>query len=304
MQKQGNHDQIPSPGSSSLESGLASRGTLRWVAADITLVLEEARRRLDLSPIAAVALGRALSAAALIQRISLKMPARLVLEIIGNGPLGKIVAEADSEGHLRGLVGNPRLATPEDGRMRIAPLIGSGFLRVTREEKRSRYSGQVALVSGELGDDVTHYLEQSEQIRSAVLLGVLPRPIGIAAAGGLIVEALPGTEGEVIDRLEENIRTLEGVSNCLERGGIPALAKAVLQGFDREIVDRQLLEYRCRCNRQSLLSQILPLARKEPEAIIGDDGFCEAVCAYCGSRYVYTATELASPAEEPPPFRV
>ena len=105
---------------------------------------------------------------------------------------------------------------------------------------------------------------------------------------------------EVIDQLEENIRTLEGVSSCLKRGGIPALVKAVLQGFDREIVERQPLEYRCRCNRQSLLSQILPLARKEPEALIGDDGFCEAVCAYCGSRYVYTATELAAPVEGPP----
>jgi molecular chaperone Hsp33 len=219
------------------------------VAADITLVLEEARRRLDLSPIAAVALGRSLSAAALIQRISLKMPARVVLEVVGDGPMGKVVAEVDSKGHLRGLVGNPQLETPEDGRMRIAPLLGSGFLRVTREEKRSRYSSQVELVSGELGDDITHYLEQSEQIRSAVLLGVLPRPIGIGAAGGLIVEALPGTEDEVIDQLEENIRTLEGVSSCMDRGGIPALVKAVLQGFDREIVERQPLEYRCRCNR-------------------------------------------------------
>ncbi len=300
MKKPETNNHLPSPGSSSLESGLASRGSLRWVAADITLVLEEARRRLDLSPIAAVALGRSLSAAALIQRISLKMPARVVLEVVGDGPMGKVVAEVDSKGHLRGLVGNPQLETPEDGRMRIAPLLGSGFLRVTREEKRSRYSSQVELVSGELGDDITHYLEQSEQIRSAVLLGVLPRPIGIGAAGGLIVEALPGTEDEVIDQLEENIRTLEGVSSCMDRGGIPALVKAVLQGFDREIVERQPLEYRCRCNRQSLLRQILPLAHKEPEALIGDDGFCEAVCAYCGSRYVFTATELAAPLGGPP----
>ena len=143
MKKPETNNHLPSPGSSSLESGLASRGSLRWVAADITLVLEEARRRLDLSPIAAVALGRSLSAAALIQRISLKMPARVVLEVVGDGPMGKVVAEVDSKGHLRGLVGNPQLETPEDGRMRIAPLLGSGFLRVTREEKRSRYSSQV-----------------------------------------------------------------------------------------------------------------------------------------------------------------
>ncbi len=290
----GTVDPLVAPQTSRLEIGLASLGTLRWVAADIRLVLEEARRRLDLSPIASVALGRALSAAALIRRISLKTPARIVLEIIGDGPLGKVVSEADSAGHLRGLVGNPQLKTPEDGRMKIAPLLGSGVFRVTREEKRTRYSSQVELVSGELGDDTTHFLEQSEQIRSAVLLGVLPRSIGIAAAGGLIVEALPGTEESVIEQLEENIRSLEGVSNTLQQGGVASLIEAVLRGFDRETVDVQALEYRCRCSRDTLLKQILPLAQKEPESLVGDDGRCEAICAYCGARYIFEEEELTT----------
>jgi molecular chaperone Hsp33 len=279
------------PGSR-LETGLAGLGTLRWVAADLTLVVEEARRRHDLSPVAAVALGRAMTGAALLQRISLKQVSRLVLEVKGDGPLGSVIAEVNSAGELRGMVGEPRVATPVDGGMRIAEAVGAGSLRVTREESGGRYSSQVELVSGELGDDLTHYLHQSEQIRSAVLLGVLPRPTGIAAAGGLVVEALPGTENEVIGRLEEGIRSVEGVSACLAKGGVDELVVAVLGAFDREILERQPLDFRCRCDRETLLPQLRSMAKDDLSAVVGSDGKCEAVCAFCGERYLFDTEEL------------
>lgn len=281
------------PGQAQLQTGLAALGSLRWVAVDITSALEEARRRLDLSPIAAVALGRALAGAALIQRIALKVPARVCLEVLGDGTLGKIVAEADREGGLRGLVGQPQHPTPEEG-LQIAPLIGKGILRVTREGALRSYTSQVELVSGELGDDLTHYLEQSEQIRSAVLLGVLVRPEGIAAAGGLIVEALPGTEEEVIQQLEQNIQLRDGVSVYLDRGGIPALTEMVLQGFDLEHLETLPLEYRCRCNREKLLHQLIPIATQELDALLDDRGVCRAECAFCGEIYEYEAEELTA----------
>jgi molecular chaperone Hsp33 len=263
-----------------LQIGLAAQGTLRGVAADIGGVLEEARRRLDLSPIAAVALGRALTAAALIQRISLKVSARLIVEVLGDGPLGKVIAEADNQGRLRGLVGAPQIATPADGRMALAPVVGRGLLRVTREDERSRHSSQVALVTSELGEDVAHYLEQSEQIRSAVLLGVLPQPGGIAAAGGLV------------DELERNIHGVEGVSAVLERGGGAALAAAVLAGLDCELLEEIPLRYRCRCSRETLRVQLLTLDRADLESIIAQDGTCEAECAFCGTTYRFPASEL------------
>ncbi|MDX1502293.1 MAG: Hsp33 family molecular chaperone HslO [Thermoanaerobaculia bacterium] len=282
------------PAGGRLDTGLACGGALRWVAAELTQPLEEARRRLDLSPIGAVALGRSLAGAALLQRISLKTPSRVILEVMGDGPLGKVIAESDERGRLRGMVGSPRLPTPEDGRMRIAPLVGRGMLRVTREGERRSYVSQVELVSGELGDDLTHYLEQSEQIRSAVLLGVLPRPAGIAAAGGLVVEALPGADEEVVDRLEENLRVLEGVSFHLERGGAGALTAAVLQGLDPEPRDSLPLEYRCRCSREKLLARLRPLATEDLPALVDGARECEAICAFCGARYLYTAAELLS----------
>jgi molecular chaperone Hsp33 len=178
--------------------------------------------------------------------------------------------------------------------MRIAPLVGKGILRVTREEESSRYSGEVELVSGELGDDLTHYLQQSEQIRSAVLLGVLPKPNGIAAAGGLIVEALPGTGEEILDHLEHNIRSIEGVSFLLDSGGVPALERAVFDGLQREVLESQTIEYRCRCSRAALLDKLRPLARHDLEALLDVDGRCEATCAFCDARYLYTADELAT----------
>lgn len=279
-------------GEGRLHVGLAGSGTLRWAAADIAGVLEEARRRLDLSPIAAVALGRTLTAATLIQRISLRLCSRLVVEVLGDGPLGKVIAEVDDRGRLRGLVGTPRIATPADGRMALAPLVGRGLLRVTREDGRSRASSQVALVTGELGEDVAHYLEQSEQIRSAVLLGVLPHPGGIAAAGGFIVEALPGTDEALVEELERNIRAVEGISAVLERGGGPALARAVLEGLECEVVEEIPLAFACRCSRETLRSQLLTLPRADLESVIAEDGLCEAECAFCGTTYRFPAAEL------------
>lgn len=274
-----------------LASGLAARGSLRWVMADLTLPLEEVRRRLDLSPISAVALGRTLAGAALLRRISLKVPARMTLAIDGDGALGRVVAEAETGG-VRGLVGEPRVATPADGCLDLAPWVGRGTLQVSRETGGSRYASQVELVSGEIGDDLAHYLEQSEQIRSAVLLGVLPRSTGVAAAGGLIVEALPGTPDDVLARLEGNLSALEGVSRLLEQGGLGALRHGVLAGFDVELLESEPLAYRCGCDRARLAGQLAAMPRADLESLFDETATCRAECAYCGECYEFSADEL------------
>ncbi len=285
-----------------LATGLAALGTLRWVVADLALPLEEARRRLDLSPISAVALGRALTAAVLLRRIALKVPSRIILVVAGDGPLGRVVGEAESGGGVRGLVGNPHVETPEDGSMALAPWVGRGTLNVTRETGSNRYSSQVELVTSEIGLDLAHFLEQSEQIRSAVLLGVLPMPTGIAAAGGLIVEALPGTPAEVIEQLEGNIRGVAGVGQTLAQGGLGALQAEVLSGFDVEPLEERPLSYRCNCDRETLRSQLATLAEGDLEELLGDAGVCEAECAFCGERYPFRAEELMSDKERSEPL--
>ncbi len=276
-----------------LQLGVAANGDLRWAAVDVAGPLEEARRRLDLSPIAAVALGRALAAAALILRFTTKNAGRIIFEILGDGPLKKVIAEADSEGRLRGLVGEPQLATPEDGSLAIGWAVGSGTLRVTREHDGGRYSSQVALESGEVGRDLVHFLEQSQQIRSAALLGVLPRPSGIAAAGGVLVEAFPGIGEETLTRLESNIAALGGVSTCLAAGGIAGLRDAVLVDFDREELERHTLVYACRCSRESLLPQLQQLTAADLDELVDASGTCAAECAFCGEVYRFHRDELA-----------
>lgn len=282
----------PPPGDGRLITGLAAHGSIRWAVVSMAGAVEEARLRLDLSPLAAVALGRCLAAAVLIQRIALKVPSRLIVEVLGDGPLGKIVAEAEAGGGIRGLVGSPHFPHPEGGDMQIAEAVGRGVLRVTRERDGRRYASQVELVSGELADDVTHYLEQSEQIRSAVLLGVLPRPDGIAAAGGLVVEALPGSDDAVVARLESNIWTVEGVSAVLARGGPLALVDEVLEGLEPEPLDDLAVGYLCHCDRDGLLDRLRGLDEAELGDLLEPTGDCEAVCAFCGSTYRFTAEEL------------
>jgi molecular chaperone Hsp33 len=278
-----------------LQLGLAGDGALRWAVADVTRIVEEARGRLDLSPVAAAALGRCLAGAALLLRLATKTPSRLLLEIRGDGPLGRVLAEADQEGNLRGMVGNPHVDVPNtpEGKLAVGRAVGKGTLRVLREhEGGASYHSQVALVSGEIGDDVAHYLEQSEQSRSAVLLGVLAKPYGVAAAGGMIVEVLPGAPEGTLARLEKNIAGIPGVSHLVEAGGSGNVVETLLAGLDREVRETQALRYRCRCNRERLLQHLVLLSDDDRDHLRGEDGTIEADCAFCGSKYVYTPAEL------------
>ncbi|HZF11469.1 MAG TPA: Hsp33 family molecular chaperone HslO [Thermoanaerobaculia bacterium] len=283
-----------------LQLGMAGGGALRWAVADVTGVVEEARGRLDLSPVAAAALGRCLAGASLLLRLAAKTPTRLVLEIRGDGPLGRVIAEADQEGNLRGMVGDPHVDVPPTpaGKLAVGRAVGKGLLRVLREHAGGgSYHSQVELVSGEIGEDVAHYLEQSEQSRSAVLLGVLAKPFGIAAAGGMIVEVLPGAPEDTVARLEQNIAGTPGVSHLVEVGGSGHVIETLLAGFDREVRETRPLRYRCRCSRERLLHHLVLLPADDREHLRSASGTIEADCVFCGSRYVYTPEELGPAAE-------
>lgn len=278
----------------SLKLGLAGNGALRWAVADVTGIVTEARDRLDLSPVAAAGLGRSLVGAALLLRLATKTPSRLVLEVRGDGPIGRIIAEADAEGNLRGMVGDPRVDVPHtpEGKLAVGRAVGKGFLRVLREHDRGSYHSQVELVSGEIGEDVAHYLEQSEQSRSAVLLGVLAKPHGIAAAGGMIVEVLPGAPEETMAVLEANIAGIPGISHLVEAGGVEHVVDTLLAGLDREVKEVSELRYHCRCSRERLLHHLVLLSTEDRDHLRTDDGSIEADCVFCGTRYRYSAEEL------------
>lgn len=278
-----------------LRLGLAALGSLRWAAVDLSAPLEDARRRLDLSPAAAVALGQTLTSATLLLRFTNKRPGRLAVNIHGDGPLGKVTAEVTHEGYLRGLVGEPQLATPADQSLAsTAWAIGAGTLKVIQSNERGTYESQVELMTGEIGTDLVHYLEQSQQILSAALLGVHPCPDGIDHAGGILIEALPGTPEEDIVRLEKNIQALPGVSAALAEGGIDGLLKSVLQGFEQEELEKFPLRYGCGQGRDQILGKLSTLPDEELEELLSERDDFAADCAYCGRRFVFRREDIQS----------
>jgi molecular chaperone Hsp33 len=247
--------------------------------------------------VAAAALGRSLAAAALLLRLAAKTPARLVVEIIGDGPLGRLIAEADDEGSLRGMVGNRRAGVPDlpDTKLAVGLAVGRGRMQVLRERDGASYASQVELVSGEIAADIAHYLRQSEQSDSAVLLGVLGRPHGVVAAGGIIVEALPDAAAAVLDRLKANLAAAGGVSRLVEAGGARAVLDAVLAGLEPVEREARVLAYRCRCSRRRLERHLAPLPYEELLALADDTGVIDAECAFCAEHYRFAPEELRPP---------
>lgn len=277
-----------------LSLGIAANGDFRWAAVDITVPLERVRRRLDLSPLAAVAIGRTMAAALLLFRFLTKDPGRLRLEIKGDGPLGDLMAEVDEDGRIRGMAGGD-LQFPGfgDGGLDVGRAVGKGILKVTQEIHGGRpYVGQVALTSGEIGTDLVHYLEQSQQIRSAALLGVLPVPSGIGAAGGLLIEAMPGVAEKQLLALEDNLSRLQGISHYLRQGGVDALRQAALESLDPRELEIYPVYYGCGCLRSELLQRLLTLPAEDLQTLWADTGTCEVVCGFCNGSFHFTPNEL------------
>jgi molecular chaperone Hsp33 len=280
-----------------LRLGVAGRLDFRWAAADVTEAAEEARRRHDLSPIATVALGRALAGAALLQALATRACRRVTLTVAGDGPLGRIVAEADAEGNLRGLVthGNIEIEGSADGGLRIAHGVGKGSLRVLREHGDGSLSeSQVELTTREIGLDLAHYLEQSEQTGSAVLVGVLLGPEGVRSAGGIVVELIPAASDAAIAQLEANLATIDSVSRTLAADGVDGLVLRALAELPVEVRAYWPLRFRCSCDRATLLSRLSTLGADDLSTVTASDGTVEAVCAFCSAHYRFEPEELAA----------
>lgn len=288
-------DQNTATSEGQLELGLAGEGYLRWAAVDLTEVVRDVRDRRDMGPVATAALGRCLGGAALLLRLAAKAPTRLSVEVRGDGPILRIFAEADQEGNLRGMVGDARVDVPhwDNNKLAVGRAVGKGHLWVRRElAGGGSYQSQVELVNGEIGEDLAHYLQQSEQSRSAVLLGVLGKPTGVVAAGGMIVEVLPGAPETLVDALEQNITGIRGISELFDIGGLPLVLDTVLAGMDREVKETTAIRYRCRCSRERLLQHLVLLPADDRDYLRREDGTIDADCVFCGSHYVFTPEEL------------
>ncbi|MFC4452854.1 Hsp33 family molecular chaperone HslO [Deinococcus sonorensis] len=280
--------------------GTAAAGALRLVAIDSTAIVEEARRRHHLSKTATAALGRSLSASVLLAiLLGKKTDSRVTLRIQGDGPIGWIVAEGSADGQVRGYVREPGADLPvraSDGKLDVGGLVGhDGELALTRLlDNAEPWTGSVPLVSGEIAEDVAAYLASSEQIPSAVLLGVYEEGGRVARSGGLIVQAMPGASDETLAALEANIQRMGPITENLRQYSLMEVMQRAAQGLDLQLVtEAQAARFECRCSRERASGSLLYFGAAERQDMIREGGQ-EVVCHWCNEHYQITPDEIAA----------
>jgi molecular chaperone Hsp33 len=278
-----------------LIQGMAGGGDFRILAAQTTNTVETARQLLDLSPVAADALGRALTGSLLLARLLDKDVRNqyITLRFQGNGPLGLILAEGTVAGHARGWVSNP---IPQDPTLDVPHAIGSGVLSVVRgtPPEGTPYTSTVTLEGAGVAQELTRYLAKSEQISSAVLLGVMNRRDGVAAAGGIVIQAFPHASEESIELLEQRIKEAPPLSTLLEKMPIEDVVAQVLQGMDYKQIDASFnvpLSYTCTCSAERALAPMALFRPDELQEMIRQGG-SDVTCQFCGRRYSFTSEDL------------
>ena len=279
-----------------LVRGTAWGGKIRVFAARTTRLVAELQRRHGTYPTATAALGRAATAGAMMGAM-LKDEGRLTVQIKGDGPLGQIVIDANGRGEVRGYVDNPYVHLPPNrfGKLDVAGAVGtSGFLNVIKDMGlREPYRGSVPLVSGELGEDFTYYFAESEQIPSAVGVGVLVEPDhSVRHAGGFIVQVMPGLSEFEIARLEKAVANLPQITALMDRGETPESMLRILLGEDLTIHERMEPVFRCQCSRERVERTLVTLGPEELRDMINEDGKADVVCHFCNETYAFTADEL------------
>ena len=281
----------------------AAGETVRALAAVTTDVVEEARRRHETFPTATAALGRTLTAGLLLGA-TMKDEERLSIELCGDGPLRRVMVTTNGAGQVRGYVSRPETHLPsKNGKLDVAGAIGSGVLCVMRTQpwNKEPYRSVMNLVSGEIAQDITHYLVTSEQMPSATALGVFVNADGtVGAAGGFLVQVLNGAPSELAGLIEENVGQLPHVTSMIRRGDGPHdILQAVLAGLDVRFIADQPVRFACPCTRERVLGALLLLGPAEIEDMIAKEGQAEVRCEFCAERYLIGRDELAMLIREP-----
>ena len=275
----------------------AANDQIRAFAAVTTQMVETAREHHNTSPVATAALGRLLTAGAMMGSMMKGEKDVLTLQIKAGGPLQGITVTADSQGNVKGYVGNPDVCIPANskGKLDVAGAVGPGFLNVIKDMGlKEPYSGQVMLQTCEIAEDLTYYFATSEQVPSAVGLGVLMNKNNtVRQAGGFIVQLMPFAEDEVISRLEQNVQKINSVTSLLEEGHTPeSLLEKVLEGFDMQINEKTDTRFHCNCTRERVEKALISIGRKELNEMIQEGKPIEMNCHFCNTNYTFTVEEM------------
>lgn len=275
----------------------AGDGYIKMAVITARDTVERARAIHSCAPTACAALGRTLCAASLMGQAMKEENATLTIRINGGGPLGSVVAVSDCDGNVRGYVDNPALDLPlrSDGKLNVGAAVGrDGMITVSRDiGLREPYIGSVELTSGEIAEDLTAYLLESEQVPSACALGVLvDTDRSVRAAGGFIVQLMPGADEEMISRLEENIFMMDQLTTVLDEDGAEELFRQVLKGFDYHTVGEYPVDYRCYCSRERVGEALTCIDRSELDEIAAEGRDISVSCQFCDSVYSFSPAEI------------
>ena len=283
-----------------LVRGQSLDGSIRAFAAITTEIAERARQIHSSMPVAAAALGRTLTAAAIMGAQLKNETDTVTVQFAGDGPLGKLVAVTDSASHVRGYVENPALELPlnKKGKIVVGGGIGRGRLSIVRDlGMKEPYVGQVPIVTGEIAEDITYYYAKSEQIPTAVGLGVLiDTDYSVKASGGFMVQLMPFATDETAARLEEQVRSIPSVTEMITSGmSAEDILLRVFDGFDMIIDNAQVVpEYECKCSRERMERALVSIGKDELCKLIEENGEAELTCQFCDRRYTFDKAELES----------
>ncbi len=275
----------------------AADAQIRAFAVTTRNLVETARAAHNTSPIVTAALGRLMSGALMMGDMLKNDKDLLTIRIDGDGPVKGLLVTADNAGNVKGYAKNPSVVLPpnEQGHLNVGEGIGKGSLTVIRDlGLKEPYTGQIALHSGEIADDLTYYFAESEQIPSSVGLGVLMNHDNtVREAGGFIIQLMPYAEEKIISHLEQNLQKAASVTEILKAGNTPEdMLKIVLEGFDVVFNGTMPVQFHCNCDRDHVEGALILLGKKELDSMIADGKEIELKCQFCGKAYQFSVDDL------------
>ena len=275
----------------------AANAQIRAFAATTKEMAETARQIHNSSPVITAALGRLMTAGAMMGSMLKGDSDILTLQIRGDGPVGGLTVTADSHANVKGYAVEPQVILPANalGKLDVGGAVGKGVLRVIKDMGlKEPYVGQTALQTGEIAEDLTYYFAASEQVPSTVGLGVLMNKNNtVKQSGGFIVQLMPFAEDEVIEKLEENLKGISSVTAMLEAGDRPEdILERLLKGMEPEILDTIPTSYHCDCHKERVARAIISIGRKDIQEMIDDGKEIEVNCQFCGKKYCFSVDEL------------
>ena len=275
----------------------AANAQIRAFAATTKDLVDTARTTHQTSPVVTAALGRLLTGGVMMGAMLKGDDDLLTLQISGDGPLKGMTVTADSTGKVKGYALEPQIMLPPSkaGKLDVGGAVGNGFLRVIKDMGlKEPYVGQTDLQSGEIAEDLTYYFATSEQVPSSVGLGVLmEKDQSVKQAGGFIIQLMPFTEDEVIDRLEENLKKFSSVTTVLDEGKTPEeMLEMLLEALDVVVTDKIPVSFQCNCSKSRVEKALISIGKKELQEMIDEGKEIEVNCHFCNTAYRFTVEEL------------